>query len=184
MSLVNFPRNNSVQLPFPEVKNEEPTIDSESRSSISSCSESEKPIGVIDGDELQMGMFEDGVKIDGYLMLAGYGDFFERGQIKAEPLPTQGSVRAMMIEGVLSDAPNANVVACIPVVNLFMGIFHVLEGLISDGSQYGVSHMKWQFKVMRAGIGLLEITLVGGWLVHGIATIYFKSTEPALNYTL
>lgn len=118
-------------------------------------------------------------------MLAGYGDPFKRGQIKCGSYPNQDQdedgLRGMMITKNLIAVPYFNIISCMPIVNLFIGLYHVAEGLISDGSQYGVSHVKWQFKVMRAGIGLLEITLVGGWLVHGIATIYFKNTEPALK---
>ena len=114
-------------------------------------------------------------------MLAGYGDPHKRGQIKCESPLNQNGLEGTTVTKDLISIPYFNVVSCIPIVNLFIGIYHLMEGVFEDGSQYNVSHVKWQFKVMRAGVGLLEITLVGGWLVHGIATIYFKNTEPALN---
>lgn len=73
-----------------------------------------------------------------------------------------------------------NLWSCVPVINVFSGILHLFEGVFSNGYSFNVApDDKWKFKILTVITGILELTLIGGWIVHGIATFYFYRTEPS-----
>ena len=136
-----------------------------------------------------------------YLLAAGYADPQFRGQLKREyptdtcsiahesgenasQLSNQEEFDRIMdahYEGktiifLMDGQPYFNVASCFPIANFALGLFHVIEGITSDGSRYGCGG--WEFRALRIGIGLAEMTLVGAWIVHGLATLYFNYTFP------
>lgn len=81
--------------------------------------------------------------------------------------------------------PELNRLGAIPVVNFFSGIAKVCDAFRMnfkddlDEPNYYTDLNMLRYRVTQFSIGILEITLVGGWIVHGIATAYFYVNRDA-----
>ena len=68
---------------------------------------------------------------------------------------------------------------CIPIANVIMGLWHVWVGLTGDQTYDSVRPEDLTtYRIIKVLVGIAEITLVGGILVHGVATAYFYITKP------
>ena len=70
-------------------------------------------------------------------------------------------------------------------LNFFSGIAKVCDAFRMnfkddlDEPNYYTDLNMLRYRVTQFSIGILEITLVGGWIVHGIATAYFYVNRDA-----
>ena len=71
------------------------------------------------------------------------------------------------------------VAGCTPIANVIMGLWHVWVGLKGDQNYECIrTEDLTKYRIIKGLVGLAEITLVGGILVHGVATAYFYITKP------
>lgn len=72
----------------------------------------------------------------------------------------------------------------IPIMNIITGIVKIVFGIVSDGSFFNVLEKDrgWKFKATLIAVGIAEVCFLG-FLVHGIASLYFAAkkleTQPA-----
>jgi hypothetical protein len=71
------------------------------------------------------------------------------------------------------------VAACFPGVNVIMGLWHMGVALFSDPEYEHVPSAELaKYRAIKFLVGLAELTLIGGWIVHGGATAYFWTSKP------
>ena len=75
-----------------------------------------------------------------------------------------------------------NKLSSIPIINIYTGISKIAEGILSSypdkdqwNSSYVIEEDYTKYRVILVLTGLVELTLVGGWLLHGGMTIYYYS---------
>lgn len=67
-----------------------------------------------------------------------------------------------------------NIAACIPILNIFIGIIRIIEGLTDSAEDHCIApEEETKFRVIMVTVGILEVTLIGGIIVHSIASLYF-----------
>ena len=77
-----------------------------------------------------------------------------------------------------------NNVSMIPIANVFTGAIRIINGICMDASLGQCSDVRilpgemWKFRAICILTGVAEITLVGGWMLHGGTTLYFYITKP------
>ena len=68
---------------------------------------------------------------------------------------------------------------CIPIANVIMGLWHIKVAIQGDTTDDNVrTEDLTKYRIIKGLVGVAEITLVGGILVHGVATAYFYITKP------
>lgn len=79
-----------------------------------------------------------------------------------------------------------NNLSAFPILNLVIGIFDIYYAINGTNQPYlGYSVHEEDFEVYRKYKvikGIAELTLVGGWLLHGGATLYYYATRPEPQY--
>ncbi len=67
-----------------------------------------------------------------------------------------------------------NVLACIPLLNVLMGIARIVEAFrTSPQDHFIAAEEETKFRIVMVTVGILEVTLIGGIIVHSIASLYF-----------
>ena len=78
----------------------------------------------------------------------------------------------------------ANKLSAVPVANFFVGVYDIFDALRGENHQNPVTgeHVHQddmtRYRVIQFLVGVAEITLVGGWIVHGGMTLYYYATRP------
>lgn len=77
----------------------------------------------------------------------------------------------------------------IPGLNVITGLFKIYIGLTTTEfacetkycdrrDVYVPKEHMWKYRLIKIGLGVAELTLVGGWILHGGATLYYYITRP------
>lgn len=69
-----------------------------------------------------------------------------------------------------------NIICCIPPLNFVMGTIRIIDALQGEQS-FILEEDRLKYRVIQVLVGIAELTIVGGWIVHGSATIYFYATK-------
>lgn len=69
-----------------------------------------------------------------------------------------------------------NIICCIPPLNFVKGTIRIIDAF--QGEQpFILEEDRLKYRVIQVLVGIAELTVVGGWIVHGSATIYFYATK-------
>ena len=122
------------------------------------------------------------------LAVIGYSDFDKNlGQVRIEHNKLCNGTFGIIC--LVRDFSIHNKLSAIPLFNLYTGISKIAEAILYSEPNKN----EWRFncvieedfskyRVLLILTGLAELTLVGGWMVHGVTTVYFYATRNTQGY--
>lgn len=70
--------------------------------------------------------------------------------------------------------------AAIPIINILFGISLICKAIFVDREHFFVKEEdELKCRTLCVLVGILEITWIGGLIVHGVASIYFTTTRQS-----